>query len=294
MLNFNHLYYFHVAANEGSLAAAANSLGVTQPTVSEQIRALERVLGVTLFERTASGLRLTEKGRFAYEQTSVMFAAGERLVEALQQVAADMPRTLRIGISTSVARSVAAGFLMPLFAIEDCVPSIRSGDTAELIRDLRGAESDLVLTESKPPENALRGLEVVQLPGSPMVAVASEKVQPKDSWENVDLVHYRAASSSRWVVDAYLDENGLRPRVVGEADDVLLMVEAATRGPFAAFVPHSVARDAVLAGRLRVIAAIDASSAIIHAVYPDAESAELARRAVAVLVDNARLTTDDS
>ncbi len=47
-INYNHLHYFHVAATEGSVAATATRLGVTQPTVSEQIRALERVLGVTL------------------------------------------------------------------------------------------------------------------------------------------------------------------------------------------------------------------------------------------------------
>jgi DNA-binding transcriptional LysR family regulator len=35
VLNFNHLYYFHVTASEGSVKAAADRLGVTQPTVSE-------------------------------------------------------------------------------------------------------------------------------------------------------------------------------------------------------------------------------------------------------------------
>src|SRR5580692_3474889 len=48
VLNYNHLHYFHVAANAGSLAAAAVELGVKQPTVSEQLRALERALEVSL------------------------------------------------------------------------------------------------------------------------------------------------------------------------------------------------------------------------------------------------------
>ena len=63
MLNFNHLYYFHVTAVAGSLKAASERLGVTQSTVSEQIRALERSLGVQLFERVPTGLRLTAAGR---------------------------------------------------------------------------------------------------------------------------------------------------------------------------------------------------------------------------------------
>jgi LysR family transcriptional activator of nhaA len=42
MLNYNHLYYFHVVATEGSFANAAERIGVTQPTVSEQVKALEQ------------------------------------------------------------------------------------------------------------------------------------------------------------------------------------------------------------------------------------------------------------
>jgi len=292
VLNYNHLYYYHVAANEGSVAGAAAHMGVTQPTVSEQIRALERVLKVTLFERTATGLRLTEIGRLAHEHTSIMFRAGDRLIEALGYGGEQTPRTLHIGLSAAVARSSAADFLTPLFAIEDSVPSIRTGEALDLIRDLRAADLDLVLTESPPPENAMQGLECVELAHSALVAVAPPRVQPSASWDNVGLVQYRIASSSRWAIDAYLDDNGLRPRVVGEADDALLLIEAAVRGGFMAFVPGSVARDPVAAGRLRVVASIDPVRVMVHAVYQDGESAELARRAVAALVEHARSMSD--
>jgi hypothetical protein len=65
VLNYNHLYYFYVVASERSVKAAADRLGVTQPTISEQIRLLERALGVPLFDRTPSGLQLTRSGREA-------------------------------------------------------------------------------------------------------------------------------------------------------------------------------------------------------------------------------------
>jgi DNA-binding transcriptional LysR family regulator len=70
VLNYNHLYYFHVAALERSIGAAATRLGVKQPTVSEQLRALERELGVCLFERSSMGLTLSEAGRVAFEHVS--------------------------------------------------------------------------------------------------------------------------------------------------------------------------------------------------------------------------------
>jgi LysR family transcriptional activator of nhaA len=221
-----------------------------------------------------------------------MFRAGDRLVDALGFEPTRVPRTLQVGISAAVARSSAADFLMPLFAMGDCVPSIRTGDGVELIRELRAAEIDLVLTESAPPASAMRGLECADIAHTSLVAVAPESVQPSESWDNVAIVQYRTASSSRWAVDAYLDEHGLRPRAAGEADDALLMVEAAARGGFIAFVPRSVARDAVAAGRLRVVAAIDPARVIVHALYQDGESAELARRAVEILVEHVRSMTD--
>lgn len=292
MLNYNHLYYFHVAATEGTVAATAVKLGVTQPTVSEQIRALERVLGVTLFERTSSGLRLTEVGRLAFEHTSTMFRAGERLIEALGHAPPLLPRSLRVGLSAGVARSASADFLMPLFAIEDCVPRIRTGDAIELVRALRGSELDLVLTDSPPPEDAMRGLESAELTTSTLVGVAPPGLDPAEAWDNVGILQYRTSSSSHWLVDDYLNEKGLRPRIAGEVDDALLLVEAAARGGFVTFVPRSVARDAVAAGRLEIIATIDPARSSLYALYQDGETAALARRAVDVLIEHVRALKD--
>src|SRR3954468_11274684 len=105
MLNYNHLYYFHVAASESSLSAAAARLGVKQSTVSEQLRALERTLRLQLFERTATGLKLTTAGEAAYEHTATMFRAGDRLLQAIGCDEAPTPCSLRVGISGAVSRA---------------------------------------------------------------------------------------------------------------------------------------------------------------------------------------------
>ncbi len=284
MLNYNHLHYFHVAALEGSVAGAAVKLGVTQPTVSEQVRALERALSVSLFERQPTGLKLTEAGRLTFEHTSVMFRAGERLAEALGHSVTNLLRSLRIGISSSVARTTTTDFLMPLLALDDCVPSIRSGDSVELLREIRNAELDLVLCESEPPEAVRRGLEVVQIDKLSLIAVGAPSLQLAPDWQDGRLVHYRTSSSLRWDVEAFLDANGLRPKVAAESDDALFLVEAAARGGYIAFVPRSVARDAIAAGRLVQLAQVENVHAGMYALYQDGASADLARRAVEVLV----------
>lgn len=292
VLNYNHLYYFHRVAAAGSIAQAAEHLGVTQPTVSEQIKQLERTLGVTLFQRVPGGLRLTEAGQRTYEHTTVMFRASERLVEELGHVPADLPRLLRVGISTGASRSIASDYLMPVFAIDDFTPSIRSGDLGDLLRDLHGNELDLVLCESEPMAASRTGLEMVHLEHTTLVAVAPPGVVPSADWSNVKIVQYRATSGYRWDVEAHLGEQGLRPRVAGETDDALLMLETAIRGGFVAFVPRGVARDAVATNRLQVLAKIDLQNAGLFALYQDGSSAILARRAVELLTAYAEAARD--
>ncbi|HEY1816037.1 MAG TPA: LysR family transcriptional regulator [Kofleriaceae bacterium] len=292
MLNYNHLYYFHVAATEGSVAGAAEKLGVTQPTVSEQVRVLERSLHVVLFERSPSGLRLTDAGRLAFEHTSVMFRAGERLAESLGHESRDMPRSLRIGVSGAVARATSSDFLMPLLALPDCSPVIRTGDSVDHVRGLRGAELDLVLCENEPPDAARRGLEIVMIAKTTLVAVTPPSVTAATDWQDVGLVHYRPTSSYRWEIDAYLAANKLVPRVVGEADDSSFLLEAAARGGYVAIVPRAIARERIASGQLKVLAQFEPSQSGVFAMFQSGSSADLARRAVDILIEHVKAQID--
>lgn len=75
--------YFVETAKRGSFTAAADALGVTQPAVAEQMRILERALGVPLFARAARGVTLTGAGR-AFEPHAE--AALDRLAEGVRAV----------------------------------------------------------------------------------------------------------------------------------------------------------------------------------------------------------------
>jgi DNA-binding transcriptional LysR family regulator len=85
-------------------------------------------------------------------------------------------------------------------------------------------------------------------------------------------------------VEAFLEEKGFRPRIAAESDDTLFLVEAAARGGYVAFVPTSVARDAITAKRLRALATVIPAHGGIHAIFEDGTSAELVRRAVETLL----------
>src|SRR6185312_13238603 len=102
---------------------------------------------------------------------------------------------------------------------------------------------------------------------SVLVAVAHPELMPRDDWENLSLLEYRSVSVYYWEVDNFLKAKGLRPTVMGELDDAFLMLEAAARGGFVAFVPRSVARDALRAGRVKIIAELPHGSAGVYALY---------------------------
>ena len=77
--DWNRARAFLVMAEEGSLSAAARALGMAQPTLGRQVRALEDELGVVLFERAGKGLILTPSGVELVEHVRAMGEAASRV-----------------------------------------------------------------------------------------------------------------------------------------------------------------------------------------------------------------------
>jgi DNA-binding transcriptional LysR family regulator len=94
-------------AEEGSFTLAANRLRISQPSLSQQVRALERDLGAGLLERTSRGARLTAAGREFLPEARAMLAASQRGRLAVRQLNALEGGELEI----ATVRSLAVGVL---------------------------------------------------------------------------------------------------------------------------------------------------------------------------------------
>ncbi len=84
--NLEYFKVFYYTAKLGSVTGAANELSLSQPAVSQSLKALEKSLGVTLFQRASRGVRLTGEGQILYSYVEKGYEEIERGVEKVRQM----------------------------------------------------------------------------------------------------------------------------------------------------------------------------------------------------------------
>ncbi|MBE1591163.1 LysR family transcriptional regulator [Nonomuraea angiospora] len=102
-MDLRYVRYAMAIARAGSLRRAATALHIAQPTLSEQLRALEKEIGVELFSRSSSGVQLTAAGEAFLAQATVAVDAFDRAVAAARNTAT----TARLGVADGLADVVA-------------------------------------------------------------------------------------------------------------------------------------------------------------------------------------------
>src|SRR6185436_17126417 len=96
-MTLQQLQYFLAAVEHGSFSAAAESLHLAQPSLSEQIRRLEAELGSPLFARGGRGLELTEAGRRLRPHAEQVLAAAEEARDSVKEVSDMRGGTIAFG-----------------------------------------------------------------------------------------------------------------------------------------------------------------------------------------------------
>jgi LysR family transcriptional regulator, low CO2-responsive transcriptional regulator len=101
-MNLHHVLAFHRVATAGSFTLAARLVGVSQPTLSAQVRSLERMMGTPLFERAGRRIRLTPVGEALFDATARLGEAIEGVERALARDRSDVRGGLRISADSAV------------------------------------------------------------------------------------------------------------------------------------------------------------------------------------------------
>lgn len=283
-MELRHLRYFQAVAREGSFTRAAATLHIAQPPLSRQIRQLEEELGVVLFERAPRALRLTEAGRYFYEQSLQLTARLDDVVAGTRRLGAQATRWFGIGF----------------------VPSSLYGFVPELIRQVRQADSrvEVGLTEmtSLPQIEALKrghidlgigritfddpAIERRVLMNEPLVAalpmshrLASRQRVTVAALAAEPFVLYPARPRPNYAdhVLGLFREAGHAPQVVQEANELQTALGLVAAAIGVTVVPASVQRAHRADVRYVPIAAADFTSPVIVSYRKDDSSAFLMR-----------------
>lgn len=252
MLSLHQLRCFLATYEHGSLTAAAEELGYAQPSISEQIRSLEKSLGVELFRRVGRGVVPTTVADTLRPHAEATIAAAEEARRAVQQVKAFETGTIRFGLFGSARLYASAGLAADVL---ERYPGVRveiiGQNSSEVIEDLRRGRLEAALIAAAPTSE---GLEVTPVARDEMVYVSMDPTRTTTPATARRLAEarlvladttYRATDSMRLALRRMLHEAGYNPQTRIEVEDVETAVELTGRGLADTVVHRGVAEQLV-------------------------------------------------
>ncbi|MCU4185279.1 LysR family transcriptional regulator [Acidiferrimicrobium sp. IK] len=145
----------------GSINAAAEAHGITQPAASMRLRALERALGLQLLERARTGSRLTPAGQAAVEWAAVILDGMRALQAGTAALRRDARSHLRLGASLTVAEYLVPGWLRQLrSALPEVGVSLEMGNSSHVIDLVSGGDIELGFIEGPAVPRRLRSCDL--------------------------------------------------------------------------------------------------------------------------------------
>ena len=256
-LNYHHLYYFMLIASEGSIAKAAQRLGLGQPALSIQLKQFEESLGVKLFERAHKKLTLTEYGKAALEYAREIFKLGGEMLETLNDSPSKDRVHLQVGALDTIPKHLTVRLAEEAMRFRSCTISILEGRGDELARELARHRIDLLLTNrvvhASPTSFYMR-----KIASLPLMIVGASKFLPlkkrfPESLQKAPFILPTAESQVRHAIEHYCKLHGLYPDFQVECQDVMVQKLLALNGFGLIAAPQFAVKEYLDGRRLHVI-----------------------------------------
>jgi DNA-binding transcriptional LysR family regulator len=247
-MELRHLRYFVAVAEELNFTRAARRLGITQPSLSSQIRQLEAEMGAPLLRRETRGVELTDAGRLMIEEARVILAQVERAKTGMARRARGETGQINVG-------AAGATYFHPLIPAiirefrkkhPDVVLTPEESNTSLLLARLRAGAIDLAFV--RPPFADMDGLKFEPLVKEPILMVlpaahplAHAKSAPLSSLAEEHIILFTRPINPP-VYDAILASfirAGLSPQLAQEAPQVASAIPMVAAGLGVTLVPES-------------------------------------------------------
>jgi LysR family transcriptional activator of nhaA len=291
-LNYHHLLYFWVVAREGSVAKACKQLHLAQPTISGQIRSLEKSLKTALFERSGRNIVLTDAGRTVYRYADEIFSLGRELQETLRSRPTGRAVRFVVGVVDALPKLVVHRLLEPALRLpEEVHVTCIDGTPDQLMAQLTLHELDLVLSDI--PSNPRLGIRVfnhvlgecgVTFFGKEALAKQYGKGFP-ESLHGAPFLMPANNAALRRSLDQWFDARDIRPKIRGEFSDSALLKAFGQFGD-GLFAVHSAIEDDVK--RMYRVEVVGREESIRETFYAVSVEKRLKHPAVVAISEAAR------
>ena len=233
-VNLRHIEIFHAVMTAGNLTEAARLLHTSQPTVSRELARFEKVLGLTLFERSRGRLHPTVQGLRLFEEVQRSWYGLDRIVSAAESLREFRQGELSIACLPVFSQSFLPALLQPFLArYPDVNLTIVPQESPLLEEWLSAQRHDLGLTETL---HAPAGTERTELLSLDEVCVlpsnhplcAKSVLTPAD-FQGENYISLSRTDSYRQLLDALFAEHQVKRRMVVEthsAASICAMVRA--------------------------------------------------------------------
>jgi DNA-binding transcriptional LysR family regulator len=279
-MDIRALRYFAAVAETGHMTRAAEQLGIQQPPLSLQIKALERELGVLLFRRHPRGVALTDAGRLFQAEALRMLQDMDAMKQRMTRVAKGQAGRLAVGFTSSAAAHRFMPDALREFrrAYPDVELQLREDNAAELTEALAAGRlhcSLLRVPVARPEgllfETLLREPVLVAMPSDHRLARGRDKDSralplARLCEEGIILVRRPGAPGLYADLLALCHAKGLRPRVVAEVDRMMTNLNLVAAGVGLSVVPasmHGVHAHAIAYARLADGGQLDAPLTLV-------------------------------
>jgi DNA-binding transcriptional LysR family regulator len=255
-MELNHLQSFIAVAKLGHLTRAAETLHLSQPALSGQIKALEENLGVTLFERSSSGMSLTTSGRRLLEDAQRVIEAVEQLKHAAQRLRGLTTGTIKLGTVLEPSTLQLGGMLALAFErhpqLELELHQVLSSDA---LVGVRNGTLDASFYFGRQPEADLHSVALREITYRVTVPIAWAGELVDAPWEAVAerpwIITPEHSSHRRLVMELFHDRAALPARLV-EADTEPVIINLVESQVGVSLVRDELASASAKAGRVAV------------------------------------------
>ncbi|TMB47999.1 MAG: LysR family transcriptional regulator [Chloroflexi bacterium] len=253
---------FLEVARQGSVSRAAETLFITQPTLTARLQGLERELGTPLFLRTPHGMRLTDAGRawIPFAERALRALVDGR--EALQQVLSASAGHLMIAAAPAVSTYVLPELLEQFVAVHPRVEvSVRTGHSEDVVELVLRDEVQIGLGRAiRHPDLELRPFHTEELV---LICAPDHPFTKKQSVAMADvatqkLIMFDRVSSYYEITQGAFLSAGVKLRGLMELDSIEAAKKMVERGLGVALLPSSAVAREVETRSLRVIKMKDA------------------------------------